>query len=156
MITLELYLMGRDLKYACSDEVRRNALVTVDKTNQLKLLAALDGLTFPDDATEVASGWRPAVINECTSNAAKLSSHITGCALDTRDPQRLFARWCLRNLNHLEKIGLWMEDPRWTPTWVHLQTYTPGSGKRVYIPSTKPPLAASLPEQGGVREITTA
>lgn len=156
MITVELYLMGRDLKYACSDEVRRNALDTVNKTNQLKLLAALDGVEFPDDATEVASGWRPDSINECTSNAAKLSSHIKGCGLDTRDPQRMFARWCLRNLDKLAKIGLWMEDPRWTPTWVHLQTYPPPSGKRVYIPSIKPPLAPALPEQGGISIPTTA
>lgn len=147
MITVDLYLMGRDLKYACSDEVRRNAADTVEKTNQLKMLAAQGGVVFPDDATEVASGWRPDAINECTSNAGKCSSHISGCGLDTRDPQRLFARWCLRNLDKLEKIGLWMEDPRWTPTWVHLQTYAPKSGNRVYIPSSKPPLAPSLPEQ---------
>lgn len=150
MITVSLYMMGRDLKYACSAEVRRNAADTVDKTNQLKMLAAQDGIVFTDDATEVASGWRPESINECTSNAGKLSSHIDACGLDTRDPLRLFARWCLRNLDKLEKIGLWMEDPRWTPTWVHLQTRPPQSGKRVYIPSTKPALAKSLPEQKGL------
>lgn len=147
MITLPLYLMGRDAKYACSPDVLRNAQVTVDKTNQLKRLAVLDGLVFSDDAHEVASGWRPEAVNDCTSNAAKKSSHITGCGLDTHDPQRLFARWCLQNLHQLEAIGLWMEDPRWTPNWVHLQTFAPGSGNRVYIPSSKPPLASALPEQ---------
>jgi hypothetical protein len=155
MITLAQYLMGRDLKYACSDEVRSNARLTVAKTNQLKALAVADGIEFPDDSTEVASGWRPEGVNECTSNAAKLSTHIIAKALDTRDPKRLFARWCLRNLDKLAEIGLWMEDPRWTPDWVHLQTVPPGSGKRVYIPSTKPASASALPEQGGSRGIVT-
>ena len=40
-----------------------------------------------------------------------------------------------------------MEDPQWTPTWVHLQIVPPGSRRRVYIPSSKPALAAKLPEQ---------
>lgn len=150
MIALPMYLMGRDLKYACSGDVRRNAVVTVDKTNQLKTLAVLDGIVFPNDATEVASGWRPDSINDCTSNAAKASAHISGCGLDTHDKDRVFARWCLRNIDKMAKIGLWMEDPRWTPTWVHLQTYAPGSGKRVYVPSTKPPLAPALPEQKSI------
>jgi hypothetical protein len=147
MITLALYLMGRDAVSTCTDEVLRNAMATVDKTNQLKMLAELDGIAFSGDAAEVASGWRPESINACTSNAAKRSAHITGCALDTRDTERTFARWCLRNLGQLEKIGLWMEDPRWTPTWVHLQTHPPGSGRRVYVPSNNPPLALALPEQ---------
>jgi hypothetical protein len=56
-------------------------------------------------------------------------------------------RWCLRNLNEMETIGLWMENARWTPTWVHLQTVPPLSGHRVYVPSALPPKAPSLPEQ---------
>lgn len=129
--------MGRDAKYACSAEALANAAVTVSRTNELKLLYGIK-----EDV--VASGWRPAEVNNATCNAAKTSTHITGQALDTKDPQRKFAKWCLANLQELEEIGLWMEDPRWTPTWVHLQTVPPKSGKRVYIPSTKPPLAPPL------------
>ena len=137
MITLAEYLMGRDLKFACSTEVLQNASQVVTRTNELKeLYGGLD--------EGVASGWRPSAVNDATCNAAKTSTHITGQALDTRDTHRVFAKWCLQNLDKLEAIGLWMEDPRWTPTWVHLQTVPPKSGKRVYIPSTKPPLAPPL------------
>lgn len=147
MITIEQYFMGRDRKFAgeCDMHIVRNAENTVLRTNQLKQLATLDGIVFPED--EVASGWRPGAVNDATCNAATGSTHLTAEGLDTRDPERQFARWCLRNLPLLEQIGLWMEDPRWTPTWVHLQIRPPKSGKRVYIPSSKPPLAAALPEQ---------
>jgi hypothetical protein len=150
VITVEQYFMGRDKQFAgeCNTEIVRNAEETVLRTNQLKqIAAATEGFVFPSD--EVASGWRPAAVNDATCNAAKSSTHLSGEGLDTRDPERKFARWCLRNLHELERLGLWMEDPRWTPTWVHLQTRPPASGKRVFIPSSKPPLAPSLPEQRG-------
>lgn len=148
MITLEQYFMGRDKQFSaeCNAFIRRSAVDTVRRTNELKqIMAATEGFIFPED--EVASGWRPLAVNDATCNAAKGSPHLIAEGLDTRDPDRLFARWCLRNLHELEHLGLWMEDPRWTPTWVHLQTHPPKSGKRVFIPSSKPPLAASLPEQ---------
>ena len=129
--------MGRDLKYPCSDEIKTNALETIKRTNELKLIYGIK-----EDI--VASGWRPSAVNDATCNAAKGSTHLTGQALDTKDPNRRFAKWCLQNLHELEEIGLWMEDPRWTPTWVHLQTVPPRSGKRVYVPSTKPALAPPL------------
>ena len=98
----------------------------------------------------MASGWRPAAINDATANAAKLSKHLTGEGIDLRDTgTRDLARWCLRNLDALEEIGLWMEDPQWTPSWVHLQIVPPNSHRRVYCPSSRPPLAARLPEQEG-------
>lgn len=148
MITIEQYFMGRDKSHAaeCNTMILRNAAETVRRTNELKqIMAVVEGFIFPED--EVASGWRPLSVNDATRNAAKCSPHLIAEGLDTRDPDRLFARWCLRNLHELERIGLWMEDPRWTPTWVHLQTHPPKSGKHVFIPSSKPPLAASLPEQ---------
>jgi hypothetical protein len=74
---------------------------------------------------------------------------MTGCAVDICDvvPERTLARWCLRNLVFLAEVGLWMEDPRWTPGWVHLQSVPPRSGGRVFIPSAAPALCAALPEQ---------
>lgn len=147
MITLDQYWMGRDKTHAAdlTDEIRNNANATVRLVNQaLKMFEEETGLV----CDECASGWRPLAINDATANAAKNSKHVQALAMDVREVAgRALARWCLRNLNALEKIGLWMEDPRWTPTWVHLQIVPPGSGRRVYIPSIKPPLAAPLPEQ---------
>jgi hypothetical protein len=47
----------------------------------------------------------------------------------------------------LQEMGLWMEDPRWCPTWLHVQCVPPASDRRVYIPSANPPLAGLLPGQ---------
>lgn len=147
------YWMGRDATHPAdlSNLVRENVAHLLGRTNLLLSWAYAEGIRPALDArtgTHIASGWRPPAINDATSNAAAKSRHITGEAVDLRDNgTRDLARWCLRNLDALEEIGLWMEDPQWTPTWVHLQIVPPGSRRRVYIPSTRPALAAKLPEQ---------
>lgn len=153
MITLQDYFMGRDRTHAAelSGEIRANAALTVARVNLL-LAAAEEDLVEPGldevTGTPVASGWRPLGINARTQNAAAGSKHLDARACDLQDtPDRRLARWCLRNLARLEEIGLWMEDPQWTPDWVHLQTVPPGSAKRVYRPSAAEPLVARLPEQ---------
>jgi len=85
-------------------------------------------------------------VNARTANAAKASTHLTGQGCDLQDHlDRRLAVWCLRNLYALESIGLWMEDPRWTggtgnkDPWLHVQTRAPGSGRRVFAPSSAPP-----------------
>lgn len=145
--------MGCDTTHCneCGDDIRRNAGNTVDLVNQLLARAALDGVhpgINPDTHNFMSSGWRPAAVNDATCNASASSKHISARACDLRDTaDRALARWCLNNLDVLEEIGLWMENPQWTPTWVHLQTLPPGSGKRVYIPSSEPPKCAPLPGQ---------
>lgn len=154
MISLEQYWMDRDAEYSAdlTEEVRRNAAQLLERVNRLLASAADEQVEPGIDArtgTPVASGWRPKSVNDSTANAGTKSRHTSGLAIDLRDypPDRSLARWCLRNEDLLEEIGLWMEDPRWTPTWVHLQAVPPGSGRRVYVPSTAPALAAELPEQ---------
>ena len=141
VITLETYFMGRDKTHGeeLSDEVQSNAQITVQRTNELLARAGRS------DINSVNSGWRPRGVNEATSNAAATSRHITGQAVDLPDADRTLSEWCVDNLDDLRGIGLWMEDPRWTPTWLHVQTVPPGSGKVVYIPSSKPPLDPDFP-----------
>lgn len=153
MIIADDYWMGRNISHPSdlTPEIRANAAELIGRVNLLLSWAYGDNVRPALDAksgTHIASGWRPPAINDATANSAKLSKHLTGEAIDLRDSgTRDLARWCLRNLDALEEIGLWMEDPQWTPTWVHLQTVPPGSRRRVYCPSSKPPLAARLPEQ---------
>ena len=154
MLTIDDYLMGRGKRYAAdlTEDVQANALDLLSRVNLLLGFAYANGVQPTLDektGTHVASGWRPPAINDATSNAAKSSRHMTGQAIDLRDDpdKRPLARWCLGNLDRLATIGLWMESPQWTPSWVHLQTVPPKSGKRVYIPSSKPPLAPPLPGQ---------
>jgi hypothetical protein len=146
VITLGEYYMGRESAYSedFTLEIARNAANLLAAVNTLLKCAEDDGVT----AMGVASGWRPRRVNDLTSHAAARSAHLTGQAVDLRDhADRQLARWCLRNLDMLEKLALWMEDPRFTPTWTHLQSIAPGSGKRVFIPSNGPALALALPEQ---------
>jgi hypothetical protein len=153
ILTLEQYWMGRDGAYPdeCTLSVRRNAAAWLAAANTALKCAADDGVepgVNKHTGNALASGWRPKGVNAETSNAAHLSTHIYGCGGDIQDQvDRRLARWCLRHLDVLEGLGLYMEDPRWTPSWVHWQIVAPGSGKRVYIPSAAPALALALPEQ---------
>lgn len=131
-------------------EIREAAAAMLDRINVLLAIAASDGHVFranPKTGSLVSGtlygGFRP---GGCVIGA-KASKHKTGHAVDVFDPQRSFAEWCARNLDQLEQVGLWTEDWRWTPTWVHLQDIPPGSGLRVYVPSAAPPLAAAVPGQ---------
>ena len=62
------------------------------------------------------------------------SSHLYGCAVDIADPKGELAAWLRKNQHLLVAYGLWMEDPRYTKGWVHLSSYMPKSGNRVFIP----------------------
>lgn len=143
MLTLEDYWMGRDVKYKAdlTYGIRANAETLLDRVNLLLVQAESDGIAMHI----VVSGWRPPSVNEATSNAGKQSNHLTGHGVDLKDNQhRILAHWCIKNLDLLEIAGLWMEHPGWTggpghSNWVHLQDVPPKSGKRVYIPSQKPP-----------------
>lgn len=157
-VSIEQYWMGRDVSFAreLTGGIRVNAEELLGRVNLLLERAAAEGVEPGVDqmtGNAVASGWRPHGINDRTLNAAATSKHITAQAVDLQDnAHRDLARWCLRNLDVLEELELWMEDPRWTggaDPWVHLQMVPPGSGRRVYVPSTAPPRAAALIEQGG-------
>lgn len=134
MISLHAYWMGRDATYAeeLTDEIRRNAEITVARANELLERAGRS------DIDTVASGWRPKGVNDATANAAQSSRHITAEAVDLPDGDRTLVEWAVDNPDVLEEIGLWMEDPRWTRSWLHLQTVPPKSKKLVFIPSTAP------------------
>ena len=88
-------------------------------------------------------GYRPPYVRV----GAPQSKHRTGHAVDVFDPHRDLAAWCIAHQDQLIECGLAMEDPRWAPVWVHLQDLLPASGRRVFIPSSDPPLAQALPGQ---------
>ena len=64
------------------------------------------------------------------------SSHLYGCAIDIYDPDGKLAKWLqsIEGQRKLVECGLWMEDPKYTKGWVHLQSYCPKSGNRYFIP----------------------
>ena len=62
------------------------------------------------------------------------SSHLYGAAVDIGDADGKLKAWLKANPNKLVECGLWAEDYDSTPTWVHLQIYTPASFNRVFKP----------------------
>lgn len=63
--------------------------------------------------------------------AALHSAHLEGLAVDLHsEHMQAFHDHCLKNLIRWD---CWMEDPKATPLWAHLQT-RPVSGKRAFKP----------------------
>lgn len=111
-----------------TDEVRENGLDLVTRVNYF-----FKDVGYPK-TLRASSGFRPSEVNAKTKGASKKSGHMRGESIDLEDPARELALICLSNLKLLEKHGLWMEDPKYTHGWVHLQKYAPKSGKQVFIP----------------------
>lgn len=157
VITREMYLMGRERRFpeALTPELEANLVLLLEPVNLFVASATAEGVPIGVDertGTIVASGWRPLAVNDRTQNAGADSTHIWCLGIDLQDltPERLLARFalrCARQGGLLEQWGLYMERPQWTPDWVHLQLRSPKSGRRVYIPSSRPPLVAALPEE---------
>jgi hypothetical protein len=130
-LTLDQFLMGRDKAHPIDDDMRTSSLHLLSRVNEL-----LEHFYKKEkDNRVITSGYRPAAVNASVGGAKK--SHHQACrAVDISDADRKLARFCLDNLDLLDDLGLWMEDPRWTNTWVHFQLVSPGSGKRIFVPSS--------------------
>lgn len=137
-ITKKDLLMGRDKTYA--DEYTKEISDNLDK-----LLIVLNKIQEKAGRNfHVNSGWRPAAINAAISGAAVHSNHTKGLAADISDPTGSIMYWVLDNLEFMKELGVFMEDFRWTPTWVHFQIVPVHSGHRIFIPNMKP---APAPER---------
>jgi hypothetical protein len=139
MITMDEILMGRAKFDELSLEIQANLTELHRRINLLR-----DKIARP---LKVNDGLRRLGIDKPKNGAAK-SKHYLGQAIDLDDDDSAWLwNWCRDNLHFLAEIGLWMEDPRWTHgngTWMHFQIVPPGSGKRIFIPSTKPASAPNL------------
>ena len=112
MITRAEVLMGRD---------KVHPLTEIQESNLARLLTALNIVRRSyGKPLVVSSGYRPAAIN-AAAGGAKRSAHMTCEACDFADPDKKFAEWCQANLDVLIRAGLYLEDPDFTPNWVHLQ-----------------------------------
>lgn len=69
----------------------------------------------------ITSGYRPGRYNTA-AGGARNSAHLTCEAVDIADADGSLKKYLLKNLDLLEKAGLWMEHPDRTPSWCHLQT----------------------------------
>lgn len=135
MISKSELLMGRDITYA--NEYTQEISDNLDKL-LIQLNKARAAYNIP---MTINSGWRPAAINAATPGAATNSAHCMGLAADVSDTDGKLLEWVLANLPFLASLGFYMEDPRWTPNWVHFGLRKPASGHRIFAPSSAPPSA---------------
>jgi len=139
MITMNELLMGRQTFDQLTPEQQKNATELLSKINIIraaygKPMKVNDGIRRPQDTPK---------------NGAAKSKHLLGQAIDIDDDDTLFMwKWCLANLDLIQKAGLYLEDPRWTHgsvgTWMHFQSVPPASGKRIFVPSTAPASAPNI------------
>jgi len=111
-----------------------NAEGLLDKVNTLLSVFVNDNQDF---VVRMNSGYRTVAHNATVLGAAPNSKHTTGQAIDIGDSHaRTLALWCLSNTGLLQTLGLYCEDMRATPTWVHFQSTPPVSRARFFIPTT--------------------
>lgn len=157
MISLEQYFndphVGEPKTHTPEDEERARDLLARRQALREEYYAATGrGPDIdPDTGTEISGkkngdgdgGFR---IRGSATSAGRKSSHEEACGVDDSDQQNLFDDWLsgfdvngsvetgfLENAM-LEKHGLYREAPAATPTWCHLTTRAPKSGKRTFIP----------------------
>ena len=149
-LTLKDYLGPYD-DDRITPEVRQNGERLVAIVNVVLAAAEADGVELhidPDTRTHIGGNGNGGVRPLDSPVGAKHSAHKRGTGIDPYDPFRELARWSLRNIERLKLLGIRaMENPRWTPTWVHWQSTPLSSGNFVFIPNATPPLAEALPEQ---------
>jgi hypothetical protein len=136
MITKQEYF-SRNKKPISASEILEehliNAEILIIKVNALWVSFEKDKGNIP---LIVSSGYRTKAINASIKGSAKRSNHMMGNAVDIQDRQQILQRWLKTpaGLKALEDNGLYVEDFKYTKTWVHLQTVVPKSNNRFFIP----------------------
>lgn len=130
MISMQELTMGRDQRYPkdFTKEVQANLKVLHEKINIVREKFGKPMI--------VSSGWRSPEINASTPGAAKASKHLVGLAVDIYDKDGVLWKWVIENLQLMQDLALYIEDKRFTNTWVHFQIGPPKSGKRIFKPSS--------------------
>ena len=116
--------------YPTTPEIDQNLNILHEKINEIRDLYGIPMI--------VTSGLRSVeqqqnLILDGKSNAPH-SKHLTGQAVDIQDKDKALKNWVIANMDKMKEIGFWFEDFDHTIGWVHFQTVSPKSGKRIFIP----------------------
>lgn len=132
MVTLDEILMSRAKFLELPEDLQKNAETLLIAVNKFRAEYGKPMI--------VTSGYRPANINNATEGASKRSAHMSLQACDFKDNGELF-EFIKNDPLIIERCGLYMEDPRWTATWIHLQIRP--TSKRIFLPYSdgRPPTA---------------
>lgn len=129
IITLEAYWKRRDVQY-------KSELTSAIKDNAIELLRRVNDLLHAMHIVNVTvtSGWRPIEVNKEYGGAPN-SYHIRGRAVDIADYDQSISKELAQRYWLLKEHDLWMEDPKFTKTWVHLDTgIRPERDVRIFKP----------------------
>jgi hypothetical protein len=134
LITSKAFWKGRDVEFKSqlTPTIQVAAADTIRRANKLlEMFYAANPNAVRRDAN---SGWRPAAVNKKTSGASPTSWHMFGKAVDIDDDDEDLDEWLMTEAGQkaLVECELWMEHPRDTPRWTHVQTVAPRSGRRVF------------------------
>lgn len=121
MISRDEILMGRDAEFPLTPELEDNLSALLEAVNKLRDLYS--------KPMYVSSGYRPGHYNRDAGGAAN-SPHVICMAVDFHDADGLLKSWITTDI--LVECGLYQEDPKHTPTWLHVQTRP--THNRVFIP----------------------
>lgn len=123
----------KELLRAGSHKWEESEVDTVTLRNLEELCARVNKLGY-EPPMRASSCLRSLVDQKRINPKALKSCHLYGAALDIADPDGFLAEWLQWRVDLLVECGLWMEDPRYTKGWVHLQIYAPKSFKRIFVP----------------------
>lgn len=82
----------------------------------------------------ITSGLRSEADQARINPSAPKSKHLLGQAADVSDKDGSFWAWCMDNMHLMEQLDVHFESKDSTPTWTHIQTVPPKSGKRIFLP----------------------
>lgn len=123
MISVNDYLMRRG---PVDDEFIENA---EDLLEKISLLEEALGVEFV-----LTGGYRPEEeVENHTLPGCPHDAHTTCRGIDLHDPTLAISAQLMNDQDLLVQTGLWMENPISAKDHIHLQSYPPGSGKRVFF-----------------------
>lgn len=125
-ISVDEVLMGKITLEQLPDDMKKNINMLVPKVN--------DVIELFGQYRAINSGYRTPEDQARINPSAPQSKHLVCAAVDLEDKDRKLMSWCLSHLDILTRLGLWMENPTKTPTWIHLQCLPPKSGNRIFNP----------------------
>lgn len=106
-------------------EQEKNGLEIIRRVNLLaEKIEERYGIKLP--AVPLVRWLRNEMQNEAVGGV-KNSPHLTGEAMDIKDPNFIISQYILNNLDILKEVGLWMENPYYCVSkatgnnWIHLQ-----------------------------------
>ena len=115
--------MGRDKIVPLSEANLRNAADLLARVNYL--------LGYFNLNKRVTSGYRPIEFNSKIGGSTT-STHMNCTGVDLEDTDSTFKDKIMLNIPLLEDLGLWLESPKFTKTWVHLDMKK--RNNRVFVP----------------------